>query len=214
MLSRIIDPLLVVVMLLNFFALGESRLRAAIVLVAAQGALVGFLPLVVHERGGARVFGLAAATILVKGLILPRLLLQAMRDHEIAAEIRPIGSFVFSLLLAAAATALAFPVADRLPLLESDHGNLLVPAALATIASGFLMLVTRRRTVTQTLGYVTLENGIFLIGLLLVEAVPSLVEVGVLLDLFAAVFVMGIVIRQIDRDAGEGDEHLRGLREE
>ena len=75
-----------------------------------------------------------------------------------------------------------------------------MPASLATVLTGFLLLTTRRKAITQVVGYLVLENGIFLFGLLLLEAMPFLVEVGVLLDLFVGVFVMGIIIHHINRE--------------
>ena len=59
------------------------------------------------------------------------------------------------------------------------------------------------------------ENGIFVFGLLLIAAMPFLVEVGVLLDLFTGVFVMGIIINHINREfASVSTEHLAELKEE
>ena len=69
--------------------------------------------------------------------------------------------------------------------------------AVATVWTGFLLLTTRRKAIMQVLGYLLLENGIFMFGLLLLEAIPFLVEIGVLLDLFTAVFVMGIIINHL-----------------
>ena len=66
----------------------------------------------------------------------------------------------------------------------------------------------------QVLGYLLLENGIFLFGLLLLEATPFLVEIGILLDLFIGVFVMGIIIHHISREfASTSTEHLTELKE-
>ena len=66
----------------------------------------------------------------------------------------------------------------------------------------------------QVLGYLILENGIFLFGLLLLEATPFLVEVGILLDLFTGVFVMGIIIHHISREfSSTSTEHLTELKE-
>lgn len=81
--------------------------------------------------------------------------------------------------------------------------------------TGFLILTTRRKAISQAVGYLVLENGIFLFGLLLLEAMPFLVEVGVLLDLFVGVFVMGIIINHINREfASVGTQHLAALKEE
>ncbi len=75
-----------------------------------------------------------------------------------------------------------------------------MPASLATVLTGFIVLTTRRKAITQVAGYLILENGIFIMGLTLVEAMPFLVEVGVLLDLVVGIFVMGIMIYQINRE--------------
>ena len=61
-------------------------------------------------------------------------------------------------------------------------------------------LTTRRKAILQVVGYLMLENGIYIMGLTLLEAIPFLVEVGVLLDLFVAIFVMGIIINKISRE--------------
>ena len=99
-----------------------------------------------------------------------------------------------------------------LPLAEEHKHSLLVPASLSTVWTGFLMLTTRRKAIMQVLGYLLLENGIFLFGLLLLEAMPFLVEAGVLLDLFTGVFVMGIIIHHISREfTSISTEYLIGV---
>ena len=76
------------------------------------------------------------------------------------------------------------------------------------------MLTTRRKAIMQVLGFLLLENGILLFGLLLLEAMPFLVEAGVLLDLFTGVFVMGIIIHHINREFDSiSTEHLSELKE-
>ena len=89
-----------------------------------------------------------------------------------------------------------------------------MPASLATVWTGFLMLTTRRKAIMQVLGYLLLENGFFLFGLLQLEAMPFLVEIGVLLDLFTGVFVMGIIIHHISREfSSMSTEHLTELKD-
>ena len=81
-------------------------------------------------------------------------------------------------------TALAIVFARTLPLAPQHVSHLPIPAALATVFCGFLMLSTRREALGQVLGYIVLENGVFIFGLLLIEAVPIMVELGIVLDLF------------------------------
>jgi len=109
---------------------------------------------------------------------------------------------------------LSFIFSDRLPLIEAHGESLFIPVGLATLATGFLLLITRRKAITQALGYLIFENGIFIFGMLLAEAMPLMVEAGVLLDLLVAVFVMAIVMHQINREfATMNIDQLSSLRE-
>ena len=103
-----------------------------------------------------------------------------MREAEIQREVEPVVGFCRSLLLGAVGDrAGASLFAGRAAAAPSDAcAPLLVPASLATVLAGFLLLTTRRKAIMQVLGYLVLENGIFLFGLLLVEAMPFLVEIG------------------------------------
>ena len=73
---------------------------------------------------------------------------------------------------------------------------------------GFLVLVSRRQAVTQVVGYLMLENGVFIFGQTLVEEIPFAVELGILLDLLVGVFVMGIAIYHISREFEHIDTEL------
>jgi hydrogenase-4 component E len=137
-----------------------------------------------------------------------------MREAHIQQEMTPFVGYTGSLLLGAAATGLALEFSSRLPLVDRHSGFLLVPASLSTVWTGFLMLTIRKKAIMQVLGYLLLENGIFLFGVLLLGAMPGLVEVGVLLDLFTGVFVMGIIIHHINREfASMNTEYLADLKE-
>jgi hydrogenase-4 component E len=78
--------------------------------------------------------------------------------------------------------------------------GVLIPVALSTVIIGLIVLTTRNKALTQVVGYLILENGIYVFGLSQAERVPFLVEVGVLLDVFAGVFIMGIVVFHINRE--------------
>lgn len=212
--AQVLDPLLIVVLALNFVALGVSRIRGVINAAALQGVLLGMFPIFVHPEIGLRGLLLVVVTIALKGLVIPGFLVHAMREAQIQHEINPVVNFISSLLLGALGTGLAMVFSYTLPLAEQHTNLLLVPASLSTVWTGFLLLTTRRKAITQVVGYLLLENGIFLFGLLLLEAVPFLVEIGVLLDLFTGVFVMGIIIHHISREfASISTERLTELKE-
>lgn len=228
MISNIVDPCLVLALLLNFYILGVSRLRMLIIVVALQGVLLGLMYPIVHqgflpESGGwttmtplglLRLVLLTAAIVGIKGLLIPKLLFRAVLLADIRPTISSVIGFIPSLLLGGIGTGAALIFAQSLPLPEVHKHHLLIPASLATALVGFLMLVTRREALGQVLGYIVMENGIFIFGLLLIEAVPLLVELGVVLDLFVGVFVMGIMVNHVSRAFPEAStEHLTTLRE-
>jgi hydrogenase-4 component E len=211
---QFLDPLLILALAINFVVLGVSRIRAVINAVAFQGMLLGIIPLLVHAEIGLRGIALVVVTITVKGFVFPMLLVRAMRAAEIHHEVKPVAGFMLSVLLGAVGAGLAMEFSRALPLAEAHTNLLLVPTAFATVWAGCLMLITRRKAINQVLGYLLLENGIYLFSMLLLEAVPFLVEVGVLLDLFSGVFVMGIIIHHISRAfASMSTEHLTALKE-
>lgn len=205
--------LLLLVILLNFFTLGSSRLGACIRAVALQGALLALLPVTTHGPTGHALL-LTAGAFTLKGVFIPWLLLRAIREVRIRREVEPLIGYVPTLILGALLTSGAFIFADFLPLVDEHHGGLFIPTALATLFTGFLLLMTRRKAITQVLGYLVLENGIFIFGVLLSEAMPLMVEAGVLLDLLVGVFVMGIVMDQINREFSTlNTERLSALKE-
>jgi hydrogenase-4 component E len=205
--------LLLIVILLNFYTLGSARLVACIRVVALQGVLLALLPVAIHGVSGhALLLGLGAFCF--KGVLIPWLLLRAIREVRIRREMEPFIGFVPTLILGALITAGAFIFVDFLPLAREHHEGLVIPTALATMFSGFLLLITRRKAVTQVLGYLILENGIFIFAVLLSAALPLMVEAGILLDLLVGVFVMGIVLNQISREFSTlNTERLTALKE-
>jgi hydrogenase-4 component E len=152
--------------------------------------------------------------LIAKGVVIPWMIMNAIRKAEIKREVEPFIGFITSLILGALLTATAFIFAQDLPLSPEHKGLLFVPASLATFMCGFLVLIARRKAISQVIGYLLLENGIFIFGLLLADAMPGMVEAGALLDLLVGIFVMGIVINHISREFSSLDtSRLTTLRE-
>ncbi len=193
------ELVLLLVVLTDFSVLGTTRLSTCIRAVAIQGLLLGVLPLLLAPQLSVHVAVLAAGTVAVKAIALPWFLRWAIREASVRREVEPMVGFIASLLLGAAAVGLAFAIAGRLPLPELTT-ELLVPVSLSTLIIGFIVLTSRHKAVTQVVGYLMLENGIYLFGLTQTESVPFLLEIGVLLDVFVGVFIMGIVVFHINRE--------------
>src|SRR5437870_13041490 len=114
--TQFIDPLLILVLALNFVALGVSRIRAVINAAALQGILLGIMPLLIHSEIEWRGILLVMVTIGLKGFGIPALLFHAMREAEIQHEVTPVINYMSSLLLGATGTGLAVVFPSTLPL--------------------------------------------------------------------------------------------------
>lgn len=199
---------------LNLLALASGRLPSIIRAAAMQGMVLGVLPLLMEDEFHWLVSLVAVGTIAVKGFVIPGLLRRAVRAANIDREVEPLIGYIPSLLFGAAATIGAVALADVLPLRPEHAGSLLVSGSFATVVTGFLLLMGRAKAISQVCGYLILENGIYLFGLLLIKSTPLIVEAGILLDLTVGVFVIGIIVDRIQREFDTLDTRkLNVLRE-
>ena len=197
--NDLLNLLIGLAMGLNLVALGTSRLPSLIRVAALQGMMLGIMPLLIEHEWRVMVLVIAVATVIMKGIVIPSLLHRAMRTANIDRDLDPLIGFLPSLLLGAAGMIGAVVLARRLPLLPEHRESLLVAGSLASVLTGLLLLIGRSKAISQVCGYLILENGIYLFGLLLIHSTPLLVEGGILLDLTVAVFVTGIIVDRIQR---------------
>ncbi len=199
---------------LNLVALASTRLPSIIRAAAVQGMVLGVLPLLIKREASWLTLAVAVLTIAIKGVLIPVLLRRALRAAHIDREVEPLIGPIPSLLLGAAATIAAVALAGAMPLRPQDATSLLAPGAFATLVAGFLLLLGRAKAISQVCGYLIMENGIYLFGMLLIGSTPLVVEAGILLDLTVAVFVIGIIVDRIQREFDSLDTRkLTALRE-
>ena len=193
-----LDVIAVLLILANLRLLGSSRLGVCIQTVAAQAVLLGALPVLMHAGElGLRLVAIAAVSTAIKAVALPWLMRRAARELAEVREVEPFIGYTSSLLLGMALLALSFFLAGPLKQAGQAGSGLLIPVSLFTTMTGLLVIVSRRKAITQINGYLAMENGIYAFGMAFAVSEPLLVEMGVLLDVLAAVFVMGLTIYHI-----------------
>jgi hydrogenase-4 component E len=198
------DLILVLVVLTNLALLGSGRLGSCIRLSAAQGVLLSALPLLAHGFN-ARLLLIAATTLALKGFVFPALLFRAVRTVDVRHEVRPYVGYTASVLLGSALLALSFWLTAGVSLPR--------PSGLPLLA-GLLLIIGRRVALMQVAGYLVLENGIYVFGVTAAPEGPFLIETGMLLDVFVAVFVMGITLFHIGREFDHIDaDQLTSLKD-
>ncbi len=196
---ELLNALLVIVLVLNLFALGNSRILSVIHIVAVQGALLGGIPLLLHSTLTLPVILAAVAAILLKGIVIPAIMVRSLRAAQIKREVEPLIGLLPSIVIGAVATGLVLLFTRGLTAGGGQSVSLIIPASISTVLVGFILLITRFKAISQVLGYLVLENGIFIFGMLLVEAIPLVVEMGLLLDLFVGIFVISIITNHINQ---------------
>ena len=182
------------------FLLGSSRLRVSIRLVAVQGVLLGLAALI-NSMGhwSLSSWSIGIGGIILKGALLPWLLAYVLQRSGAKLEIEPFVGFGASMLVGVALLALAAWIAWRAGLDGRSLSPALFTVSLYLLLTGLFLIVTRRKVITQTLGYLVMENGVYAMGVGIGHETSFLVEMGVMLDVFVGVFLMGSMIFQIDR---------------
>ena len=201
--------------LLTCFALlGTSRIGACIRWLSFQGILFGMVPLIVHDGSlTMREVALAAGNVGLKGIVFPWLLLRLRARADYSREVQPFVSFITSILFGILALVLSVWLTTEMKPALRSAPFVMLDSSIFLIFVGLFLIISRRNALMQVIGYLAVENGIFVFGVITVVGTPMLVELGVLLDAFVAVFVMGIAIYHINREFGSIDvDRLTALR--
>jgi hydrogenase-4 component E len=198
-----------------FVVLWRRALVAIVRALTVQGvALAGAaLLLGLHEHDPVPI-AVAALVLVLKGAVLPGVLLRIVRDSAETREVEPLVNVPASLLAAAGLTLLAYAASRDLVALDPRPATRAIPIGLAIALIGFFVLVTRRKAVTQIVGFVLLDNGIALVAFLATAGVPLVVELGVALDVLLAVLILQVLTTRMQAKFGALDlEQLQELRD-
>ncbi|MBQ4567315.1 MAG: hydrogenase-4 component E [Desulfovibrio sp.] len=189
--NTLFATLIFLILVNNILLLAAFRLPSLIRLIAFQGICLAAL-LFCEQH-----LLLACAVLLIKGLLLPGLLLRTIKRLPINTDLRP--RLHQGLGIVAGMTGLIFALwlETRLAIQPGLFPPLLLPAGLTTLFCGLILVVGRSTALAQVMGYLVAENGIFVLGIPLMSANTVWFELALLLDIFVAVFVMGIAINHI-----------------
>lgn len=183
--DTLLQSCLFLLVLSNFLMLGTRRVAGMTRLTALQGLLLAALLLSLDHSL------LAGAVLLIKGALLPGLLWRTQSRLPAAALICPARRVGLCVLAGMAGLAFAIWLDGKLVMPQGLFPPMLLPAGLTTVFCGLILIVGRIKAITQVIGYLVAENGIFLLGVPLMTAGTVWFELALLLDVFVAVFVMG-----------------------
>jgi hydrogenase-4 component E len=208
-----IDLLAAGVAVLAVWMCGVTRVRAQLWGLAAQTALLAGVCVALGLRPGAGHYLVLGATVLViKALGIPVFLLWSARRLEITRDTGTAFGPTRALFTACGILAVAYFIAPRFAVTAMGNAGA-AGVALALLLIGMLLMITRRLALSQVIGFLVLENGIFLYGLTQTHGMPLLLEMAIAFEVLVAVMIAGLVINRLNRSFEHIDvTELRGLR--
>lgn len=213
--EHLVEFILAIFLITNLMMAASSRLMHCVKIVMIQGILLGLLPLFLGHLDTAHLIA-AVLNISIKGIALPYLLVTAIKRADVCRELEPLVGYSTSLVIVLLFFAVSFWLGTKLPA-EVSYLRLATPTAVATMLTGLFIVMARRKAITQAIGFLAFENGISLFGTGRMLDFGVAVELGILLDVFVLVFVMGIAVMRIKREFQHIDSdklHNLGDKEE
>jgi len=193
-------------LVLAFVMLGSRWLNNYLYAFAIESWIIAALSASVAYYGGyPELYLIALLTALFRGLVLPFLIWRIMRRLDVSRELheilQPSSALVVGALGVIFALVVAYHIGDSMGL-ASRVAVLALTVMLSMKLIGFLMLAVRREALSQILGLLVLENGIFLGAQILIPGMPLLIEIVILFDLLIIVACFGVLIQYLVANVG------------
>ncbi len=201
--NKLITLMAALVLVLQILMVAQRWLVTNIRAFGIQSFLLGCIAVTIaYFNHAPQIYLVAALTLVFKAVVLPIVLERLVAKIGIRQEIEPLVNVPISVIVSGLLTLLAYVVAEsfREPAETTGPANLghnTLAVALSLFLIGFFMMVNRRKALTQVLGFLCLENGLFLAAISLTYGMPLLVELGIFFDLLVAVMVLGILVYRI-----------------
>ncbi len=189
-----------VLIITDLALLAAERQLQCIRLLAMQGIVLGLLPLLSNIASPSwHLFALAFVFLAIKGAALPHLLRRTHANLPQSPPLAPYMGHNRCVLAGLIGFAFSLWLAGRLPMPANPLFLSFFAPGMATILSGLLLIITRRKVLTQVMGYLVMENGIYLLGVPLARHDAIWLELSILLDVFVGIFVMVLAIQHLNR---------------
>jgi hydrogenase-4 component E len=203
-------------LLISFAMLSGRRTQWLITLLAWQGGILFLSTVIVAYSAGLKeLYYSAALTLILKVIALPWILHRLMNKLGAQWDSEPLVNIPTTMLVGLALVIFSFGLAQPISLLATTITGKTIGIALAVILLAFLMMITRRKAVTQVIGFLAMENGLFFAATSATYGMPMVIELGIALDLLVGIFVLGIFFFQIREQFESLDlHHLETLKED
>jgi hydrogenase-4 component E len=213
---QLLNALAALFLLLSFAMLSQRRVVTLVNLLAIQGALLcGATLLLAWRTGQGHLYFSALLTLCLKVAFLPWLLHRLIRRLDVYWDSEPLINISSTMLLGLLIVIFSFGLAQPITALASTATRNAIGIAVAAVLLAFLTMITRRKAMSQVVGFLSMENGLFFGAMSATYGMPMIIELGVALDVLVAMLVLGVFFFQIREQFDSLDlHHLESLKED
>ena len=209
-----VDTLSLLLLATGFAVAGTRRMSLAIWTLAVQSGLLAAVAAVVAVgAGAAHMWAVVVLTVAVKAVAIPAVLFRVLRTLEVRRETNPLVSSRLSLVAAAGLMVVAFGVAGQNTLPNAIASHEALPVSIALMLISLFTMVTRKKALMQVIALVSMDNGLYLAGIIATLGLPLFVEIALFFDLLVGVIIMGVFAFRINQTFETvNTDRLRQLR--
>ncbi|HEU5221403.1 MAG TPA: NADH-quinone oxidoreductase subunit K [Candidatus Nitrosotalea sp.] len=163
--------------------------------------LSGVTAIIGYVTGIWEIYIAAGLTLIIKSIIIPKVLTYVTRKLEIEfkLETNPYVSIRASVIISALLVALSYFLIQQIPFKSDQIVNAYLPVSMAQFFIGLFVLVNRRTVLSQVVGLLIIENGLFLFAMALTHGVSLLIEIGIFVDILVGILISSILLFRISR---------------
>ncbi|CAE6926656.1 Hydrogenase-4 component E [Paraburkholderia domus] len=214
--TQIINFLAAILLLLSFAMLSQRRILSLIHLYTLQGlTLVSANVILGYVTADVHLYISASLTLVLKVGLIPWILYRLVRRLNVKADVESLLNIPATLLIGIVLVIVAFNVASPISQLASSVARGTLGIALACVLLSFMMMITRAKAISQVIGFLSMENGLFFAAAAATNGMPMIVELGIGLDVLVGILILGVFMFQIREQFDSLDiHHLEKLKDD
>jgi hydrogenase-4 component E len=216
LLAQFVNLLGAILLMLAFAMIVQRRIWSLITLFTLQGLVLVVSTIAVgYVTAQPHLYVSAALTFALKVVLIPILLRRMIERLQIRWDVETLINIPTTMLIGILVVIFAFNLATPIAQLSTSVARATLGIALACVLLSFLMMITRAKAVTQVVGFLSMENGLFFAATSATYGMPMVVELGIALDVLIGVLILGVFMFQIREQFDSLDiRHLERLKDE
>ena len=191
-----VDVLLITLLITLFYMAIANRMLTYVKVLSLQGILlfvIVFLQL--EEINTGNLIFILLETVIFKAIAVPLFINHILKRNKITREAEPFLPHFVSLIIVTVIVFITILLSNSI--IETHLDKMFFVVALSTIFTGLYIIASRRKIITHVMGYLVIENGVFVLSLAVGNEMPMLVNLGIMLDIFASVLILGVFLNKI-----------------